>query len=54
MRLIEAFNQFKAEPDPKAARVIKSEGYARCEGLEDRLDFPSLEKLAPSFREASQ
>jgi hypothetical protein len=42
--------QFAAEPDPNAARVIKSEGYPRCEGLDDALEYPALEQLAPSFQ----
>lgn len=42
--------KFRAEADPNTARVIKSEGYPRCEGLDDALEYPSLEQLAPSFR----
>ena len=44
---------FKAESDPKAARVIKSEGYTRCEGLPDKLAYPPLDQLAPSFEAAA-
>ncbi len=43
----------KKEAEPKAARSIKSEGYWRCDALEDRLDLPPLQELAPSFVEAT-
>ena len=47
---VQTLEQKSAElADPKAARVLKSEGYPRCVGLEDRLDFPPLEQLASTF-----
>jgi hypothetical protein len=29
----------------------KAQGFPRCMGLEDRLDYPALDKLAPAFAE---
>lgn len=38
--------------EERAARRVKFRGYPRCLSLEDRLDYPLLETLAPSFVEA--
>ena len=43
--------QFDAAAGDPSAPSIKSEGYWRCDALEDRLDLPPLQELAPAFAE---
>ena len=37
--------------EDNGARRVKFQGYPRCLSLEDKLDYPRLETLAPSFRD---